>query len=68
MVKRLFALIGDAITQIQVTRGVRPPPIDAVIFVVDSADIDRLNIAKAELTAILKVTLVFVSIMSRKTN
>ncbi|KAK8803982.1 hypothetical protein JH06_0854 [Blastocystis sp. subtype 4] len=27
---------------------------DAVIFVVDSADIDRLNIAKAELAAILK--------------
>ena len=29
--------------------------VDAVIFVVDSADIDRLNIAKAELAAILKV-------------
>ena len=31
--------------------------LDAVIFVVDSADIDRLNIAKAELAAILKVGL-----------
>ena len=68
MVKRLFALIGDAITQIQVTRGVRPPPIDAVIFVVDSADIDRLNIAKAELTAILKVAVVSYSKVFRKTN
>lgn len=29
--------------------------VDAVIFVVDSADIDRLNVAKAELAAILKV-------------
>ena len=29
--------------------------LDAVIFVVDSADVDRLNVAKAELTAILKV-------------
>lgn len=29
--------------------------VDAVIFVVDSADIDRLNVAKAELSAILKV-------------
>ena len=31
--------------------------LDAVIFVVDSADIDRLNIAKAELAASLKVGL-----------
>ncbi|KAK8827165.1 ADP-ribosylation factor-like protein 1 [Blastocystis sp. ATCC 50177/Nand II] len=30
------------------------PNTDAVIFVVDSADIDRLNVAKAELSAILK--------------
>lgn len=33
--------------------------VDAVIFVVDSADIDRLNIAKAELAAILKVGIEF---------
>ena len=30
-----------------------------MIFVVDSADIDRLNVAKAELSAILKVGVVF---------
>lgn len=29
--------------------------LDAVIYVVDSADIDRLSVAKAELAAILKV-------------
>lgn len=29
--------------------------VDAVVYVVDSADIDRLNLSKVELAAILKV-------------
>ena len=31
--------------------------VDAVVYVVDSADVDRLNLAKVELAAILKVSL-----------
>lgn len=30
--------------------------VDAVVYVVDSADVDRLNLAKVELAAILKVS------------
>lgn len=32
------------------------PNTDAIIFVVDSADVERLNIAKQELTAMLEVS------------
>ena len=55
MDKLVFDLIGDAISLIQVVAFVISLWIDAVIYVVDSADIDRLNVAKAELAAILKV-------------
>ena len=55
MDKLVFDLIGDVISLIQVVAFVISLWIDAVIYVVDSADIDRLNVAKAELAAILKV-------------
>ena len=55
MDKLVFDLIGDAISLIQVVAVLISLWIDAVIYVVDSADIDRLNVAKAELAAILKV-------------
>ena len=55
MDKLVFDLIGDAISLIQVVAVLISLWIDAVIYVVDSADIDRLNVAKAELSAILKV-------------
>lgn len=55
MDKLVFDLIGDVISLIQVVAFVISLWIDAVIYVVDSADIDRLNVAKAELSAILKV-------------
>lgn len=55
MDKLVFDLIGDVISLIQVVAFVISLLIDAVIYVVDSADIDRLNVAKAELSAILKV-------------
>ena len=55
MDKLVFDLIGAAISLIQVVAVLISLWIDAVIYVVDSADIDRLNVAKAELAAILKV-------------
>ena len=55
MDKLVFDLIGAVISLIQVVAFVISLWIDAVIYVVDSADIDRLNVAKAELAAILKV-------------
>ena len=55
MDKLVFDLIGDVISLIQVVAVLISLWIDAVIYVVDSADIDRLNVAKAELAAILKV-------------
>ena len=55
MAKRVFVLIGDATSRIQVCVFNNVLHIDAVVYVVDSADIDRLNVAKAELATILKV-------------
>lgn len=55
MAKRVFVPFGDVTSLIQVRRRMDVLSLDAVIFVVDSADIDRLNVAKAELSAILKV-------------
>lgn len=55
MDKLVSAHIGDATSLIQVLLHLLVLTVDAVIFVVDSADIDRLNVAKAELAAILKV-------------
>lgn len=42
-------------------------PVDAIVFVVDSADTDRIPIAKTELMAILNVT-VPCGMNSRKRN
>lgn len=55
MVKQVFVLIGDVISPILVLVFFDILLLDAVIYVVDSADIDRLSVAKAELAAILKV-------------
>lgn len=55
MVRPVSDHSGVAISPIRVYSSVRSLHVDAVIYVVDSADIDRLNIAKAELAAILKV-------------
>lgn len=55
MVRQVFALSGDVIIRIRVLFSVYMLALDAIVFVVDSADTDRIPIAKTELMAILNV-------------
>ena len=55
MVKQVFVLTGVATTKILVGGRLVSSQIDAIVFVVDSADTDRIPIAKTELMAILNV-------------
>ena len=57
MVKQVFVLTGVATTKILVRSRLISSQIDAIVFVVDSADTDRIPIAKTELMAILNVHL-----------
>ena len=55
MVKQVFVPTGVATTKILVCDRLISSQLDAIVFVVDSADTDRIPIAKTELMAILNV-------------